>query len=140
MKLPRSFSRRQALMLVILVAVAGLMLARHLSNRVPVQPSLVSEPAATKTSAHTTSGSSRLTSEANTSTASTAAAGAPLTGAQSGNGVSTLTERQGTQATTASSPSSHANSQTQLVTEGADTKQQVEEPSGYSASNEPERG
>lgn len=135
MKSPLSFPLRQALLLVILVAVAGLLLARHFSNCVPVQPTPASGSADTETPLHSaTSGSSGLNSEFAASEVV-----ATRDGAQTGNGVSPLAEKRRTQVAVASSASSQPDSQSQVVTERAETKQQVEGPPETAAANEPDR-
>jgi photosystem II stability/assembly factor-like uncharacterized protein len=131
MKSPLSFSPRQALLLVILVAVAGLLLARQFSNRVPVQPTAASGSAATETPVNPAPpASSGIGSDVVASDAV-----ATFDGAQSGEGGSTSTEMQGTQVATAGSAS-----QTQVVSERAEAKQEVEEPAQHSTANERDRG
>src|SRR5688572_16195529 len=124
MKSPLSFSLRQSLLLVILVAVAGLLLARHFSHSVPVQPSPVSGSTATETPVHpATTSSSGSTSESVASETVAALDRSP-------------SEKQGAQVA-ASSPSSQPDS-TPVLTERAETKQQIEEPNKHSI--EPDRG
>ncbi len=127
MKLPFSFSLRQALLLVVLVA-AGLLLARHFSHRAHVTPSPVSESAATEATVHqSNSSSSGIPSETVTSEAVATS------------DKSQSQKKPGTDVAMASSSSSQPKSEFQVGTERAETKQQVEERTEHSAT-EPDRG
>jgi Bacterial Ig domain/Calx-beta domain/Domain of unknown function (DUF4214) len=136
MKLPLSFSPRQALLLVILIAVVGLLLARRVSNRVPEQPIVASGSATTETPVHPTkSDSNGLTSEA-----AAPEAVAALHGAPTGISGSTSTDNQGPQVATASSASTHPEATTELVTGPTEPKQQVAEPAEHAGAHESDRG